>query len=73
MTVYWTMRNGEQISVDEMDINHLKNTLKMIILSRPTIDKRKEEFQLNGDMALHSIEMEQDREFAQEHDLYYED
>ena len=25
------MRNGRLISVDDMDINHLRNTLKMII------------------------------------------
>jgi len=30
-TVYWKMRNGSLIDVDEMDINHLRNTLKMII------------------------------------------
>ena len=29
--VYWTMRNGQQIDVDLMDENHLRNTLKMII------------------------------------------
>ena len=29
--VFWKMRNGKLISVDEMDINHLRNVLKMII------------------------------------------
>lgn len=29
--VFWKMRNGELISIDDMDINHLRNTLKMII------------------------------------------
>ena len=29
--VYWKMRNGRLISVDDMDINHLRNVLKMII------------------------------------------
>ena len=29
--VYWTMRDGKKINVDDMDINHLRNTLKMII------------------------------------------
>ena len=27
----WKMRNGRLISVDDMDINHLRNVLKMII------------------------------------------
>ena len=29
--VYWTMKNGQKIDIDEMDINHLRNTLKMIV------------------------------------------
>ncbi len=29
--VYWTMKNGEKISVDDMDVQHLRNTLKMLI------------------------------------------
>lgn len=28
---YWTMRNGQKIDVMDMDINHLRNVLKMII------------------------------------------
>ena len=32
--VYWTMRNGRRIDVDDMDIDHLRNTLKMILRSR---------------------------------------
>lgn len=30
-TIYWTMKDGTKISVDDMDINHLRNTLKMLI------------------------------------------
>ena len=29
--VYWKMRNGKLIDVDLMDVNHLRNVLKMII------------------------------------------
>ncbi len=29
--VYWTMKNGQQIDVDDMTESHLRNTLKMII------------------------------------------
>ena len=54
--VYWKMRNGKLISVDEMDINHLRNTLKMILRNREKAlqqvqSKPKVEFKLNGDMA----------------------
>ena len=30
-TVYWRMKDGRLISVDDMDVQHLRNTLKMII------------------------------------------
>ena len=51
--VYWKMRNGILISVDDMDINHLRNTLKMIIRNHEKVvqAKPKVEFKLNGDMA----------------------
>lgn len=37
--VYWQMRNGELISVDDMDVNHLRNVLKMIIRNSKTTPK----------------------------------
>jgi hypothetical protein len=52
--VYWKMKNGEVISVDEMDITYLRNTLKMII--RKVNDRKQrslqsKSFKLNGDIA----------------------
>jgi hypothetical protein len=47
--VYWKQRNGELISIDNMDINHLRNVLKMIVKNSNTFKKK--EFKLNGDMA----------------------
>ena len=44
--IQWKMRDGNYIDIDSMDINHLKNTLKMIVKSKAT-----KEFKLNGDMA----------------------
>jgi hypothetical protein len=29
--IYWTMKNGQKIDIMEMDINHLRNVLKMIL------------------------------------------
>ena len=52
--VYWEMRDGRLISVDDMDLNHLRNVLKMIIRNHKvlqTISKPKVDFKLNGDMA----------------------
>ena len=34
------MRNGDLISVDDMDINHLRNTLKMIIRNSKCVPKQ---------------------------------
>ena len=42
------MRNGVLISIDDMDINHLRNTLKMIVNNS---SNRKKSFVLNGDVA----------------------
>ena len=43
--VYWKQRNGVLISIDDMDVNHLRNVLKMIV------NNRKKSFVLNGDAA----------------------
>ena len=53
--VYWKMRNGNLISVDDMDEEHLRNTLKLVLRNRETVIKRivesKHKFKLHGDMA----------------------
>ena len=49
--VYWKMRNGVLISIDNMDINHLRNVLKMIVNNSNKRQKKKQLFTLNGDMA----------------------
>lgn len=55
--IYWKMRNGNLISVDDMDEEHLRNTLKLVLRNRETVIKRivesknKRKFKLQGDMA----------------------
>jgi hypothetical protein len=59
--VYWKMRNGKSISIDDMDLNHLRNTLKMIVNNsnkhKDKIEKevywkkQNEKVFLNGDIA----------------------
>ena len=55
--VYWKMRNGNLIDIDDMDENHLRNTLKLVLRNRETVIKRivesksKRKFKLQGDMA----------------------
>jgi hypothetical protein len=54
--VYWKMRDGNLISVDDMDINHLRNVLKIVLKNRETVVKqilksKRPSFVLHGDMA----------------------
>ena len=55
LTTYWKMRNGKSISIDDMDLNHLRNTLKMIVNNsnkhKVKVIIKKQEFKLNGDIA----------------------
>lgn len=37
--IYWTTKNGSQIDIDEMSIEHLRNTLKMIVKQNQNIQK----------------------------------
>ena len=46
----WTMRNGTTISVDTMDADHLRNTLKMIIRNNQK-KVTKPKFEVNGELA----------------------
>jgi hypothetical protein len=48
--VYWTTKSGTKINVDHMDLNHLRNTLKMLIRNN-TVSVPKKPITLNGDMA----------------------
>lgn len=53
---YWTQKNGQQIDVDAMDVNHLRNVVKMILRNLEIIElkekqKRREKFKLHGDIA----------------------
>lgn len=48
--VYWKQRNGVLISIDDMDINHLRNVLKMLV-NNSNKHKKQVAFKLVGDMA----------------------
>ena len=53
MKTYWKMRDGNLIDVDKMDINHLRNALKMVIRNSQTANKPapKHTFELKGEMS----------------------
>jgi hypothetical protein len=49
---YWKMCSGTFIDIDSMDVNHLRNVLKMIVKnSNKHKDYQKVYPSLNGDMA----------------------
>ena len=72
--VYWTMKNGQQIDVDLMDENHLRNTLKMILRNRQkAVAARKPLFGLNGDIAQSFVDDMITQQMYEEMDHEYPD
>ena len=55
--VYWTMKNGQKINVDDMDIQHLRNTLKMLIKAKRAVTTPKPKFQVHGEIASEFADM----------------
>jgi hypothetical protein len=62
-TYYWTTRAGDKINVDDMDIEHLRNALKMIIRNSQSKENK---FTLNGDMANYFNEQMEEFEYYDE-------
>lgn len=68
--VYWTMKDGKKISIDNMDINHLRNSLKMVVRGLERLKQEKErskpKFELKGDIAQDHYDTMMDKEWADE-------
>jgi hypothetical protein len=73
-TVYWTMKDGKKISIDDMDINHLRNSLKMVVrgLERLKLQQKKSipKFELKGDIAQDHYDMMMDNVYANDMDYH---
>jgi hypothetical protein len=71
-TAYWTMKDGKKISIDDMDINHLRNSLKMVVrgLERLKLQQKKStpKFELKGDIAQDHFDTMMDNEYANDMD-----
>jgi hypothetical protein len=69
-TIYWTMKNGQKINVDDMDENHLRNTLKLIIRTAEARAKAKQiaesKFRLRGDIAQDHVAQMEDQDYFDE-------
>lgn len=52
MEYIWTTREGKKINVDDMDINHLRNSLKMCMRNIKVLRAQaKPKFQVHGEIA----------------------
>lgn len=75
-TIYWTMKNGQKINVDDMDENHLRNTLKLIIKTAKAKAKAKQtaetKFRLHGDIAQDHLEQMEEQYYCAEWDGGFE-
>ena len=63
---YWITKDGQKINVDDMDVNHLRNTLKMIIRNIEAVEKKnksKFKFELHGDIAQDHVAQMEDEEY----------
>jgi hypothetical protein len=71
---YWTMKNGQKINVDDMDENHLRNTLKMIINNQVRVQVStpvKLKFEIQGEMAQNFIEQMLEEDYRLDYDDEY--
>lgn len=76
--VYWTMKNGQKIDVDTMDVQHLRNTLKMIIRNKTRVVANtpvkpvKLKFELHGDIAQNFFEQMLEEDYNDPRDDWFE-
>ena len=70
---YWTMKNGQKINVDDMDVQHLRNTLKMILRNIEAAEKKvpKYKFELRGDIAQDHVAQMEDADYFDE--VFYDE
>jgi hypothetical protein len=72
-TVYWIMKDGKKISIDDMDINHLRNSLKMVVRGLERLKQQKKstrKFELKGDISQDHFDTMMDMEWADEMNYY---
>jgi hypothetical protein len=61
------MKNGQKIDVDTMDVQHLRNTLKMIIKNQVRVQAStpiKPKFEIHGEIAQNFIEQMLEEDYA---------
>lgn len=75
--VYWTMKDGNKISIDSMDITHLRNTLKMIVRNQKVQPKNLFQADKGGieqnflNDAIQEIEDSMEYDFGYDYEYHY--
>jgi len=64
---YWITKDGEKISVDDMSITHLRNTLKLIIRKNKKPQGARKEIRPQGEIAQMMEDDMLNHEFGFEH------
>ncbi len=59
--LYWTMKDGEKIDVDQMTESHLRNVLKLIIRRSQQVQTK---FPTNVDTAIDMVEQENNEPYC---------
>jgi hypothetical protein len=71
---YWTTKDGRKIDVDTMDVQHLRNTLKMIINNQVRVQASepvKAKFEIHGFIARDFIDQEIEEDYSLDYDDDY--
>lgn len=69
MKVYWKTKKGEYIDIDQMDIYHLRNIVKMYVKKVEAYKAKlneKNKFEIQGEIAQSMIDDAEDQEYNQD-------
>lgn len=69
MKVYWKTKTGQQIDIDQMDIYHLRNIVKMYVKKVEAYKAKlneKNKFEIHGEIAQSMIDNAEDHEYNQD-------
>lgn len=69
MKVYWKTKTGQLIDIDQMDIYHLRNIVKLYVKKVEAYKAKLEEkskFEIHGEIAQSMIDNAEDQEYDQD-------
>lgn len=69
---YWTTIDGRKLDVDDLDVTHLRNILKMIIRNNSKPNLKTPKFEVHGEIARQFLEDQIEAQYSDETFDYYE-